>query len=302
MEGDDTAGLDADGEVITAALGPDDVVQAPASGAPAQSLLRAALVIPHADGDMRWANGIEFDPLSCDDAVVFDPCVANGNDLVNTNNHPGIRKYTPFVVDAYDACSTLSWQNADYEARARQLLALRESKAVAKEFWTGTKIPGNPHLAAGGAVTNVGTGLSPHNGLGALVQALADGNGGPGMIHVRHRLLQILVGQAFLRYENGKWYTATGAVVVADAGYPGTGPAGEAIGNTAGAITEWAYATDLVEVHREANAKVYAKTLTAETVNAFTNRVVVRAQRMYAPIWNGCVLAAVSITTPATDV
>jgi hypothetical protein len=304
-------------------------IDPPNPGAPVQSLLRAALVITHnsngeletavngegagsdnaADGaeEMRWANGLEFQPYSCADAIVVDPCAASGyGSTDDDNNRPQVRPYLPFAVDAHDKCSTFGWQAADYERRARTLLAQRESKAVAKEFWTGTLEPTNPHLADGadaagfGAPTAVGAALSPRAGLSLLVQALADGNGEPGMIHMRPRLLQYLASIGAARYEGGKWYTATGAIIVADAGYPGTGPTGQAITNVAGAITEWAFATDLVEVHR-GPVDVFSKTLSYQSTAHQTNDEVVRATRLYAPIWNGCVLAAASITTPISD-
>lgn len=304
-------------------IGAAVVIPAPASGVAATGLLRSALVIDHTTptppgpdatrdeelaydeavaANMRWANGIEFEPTACTDAAVFDPCIGNGDDLDDAPNHPASREYTPFVVDAYDACSTFGWRRADYEARARQLIAARESKAVAREFWLGEKIPANPHLAAtatGGpdTVTTVATAASPHNGISALVQAIADRNGGAGMIHVRPRLLQVLVLEGALRWENSQWYTATGVKVVADAGYPGTGPNGEAVTAT----TEWAFGTDLVEVHR-GPVEVFAPALDAQSVDHVNNNEMVRAQRLYAPIWNGCVLVAASITIPATDV
>jgi hypothetical protein len=278
-------------------------IDPPNPGAPVQSLLRAALVITHnsngeletavngegagsdnaADGaeEMRWANGLEFQPYSCADAIVVDPCAASGyGSTDDDNNRPQVRPYLPFAVDAHDKCSTFGWQAADYERRARTLLAQRESKAVAKEFWTGTLEPTNPHLADGadaagfGAPTAVGAALSPRAGLSLLVQALADGNGEPGMIHMRPRLLQYLASIGAARYEGGKWYTATGAIIVANA--------------------------DLVEVHR-GPVDVFSKTLSYQSTAHQTNDEVVRATRLYAPIWNGCVLAAASITTPISD-
>lgn len=301
-------------------------VAPPEPGVAATGLLRSATVITHASNgdlqtavddatgagsdstaggadDMRWANGLEFQPYSCADAIVLDPCATTGFAAGDDdNNRPAVRHYAPFAVDAHDKCSTFGWQAADYEARARRLIAARESKAVAHEFWTGTLIPTNPHLADGtnaagyGAPVALGTGKSPRAGLAALAQAIGDLNGGTGMIHMRLFLLQYLASIGAIRYENGKWYTATGNVVVGDAGYPGTSPAGAALSGT----TEWAFATDLVEVHR-GPVDVFAKGLSYQSISHETNDEVVRAQRLYAPIFNGCALAAVSITTPATD-
>lgn len=308
--------------------GPPVVIPAPQSGAPAVSLLRSALVIDHGTDlsledalaeaaraaenggiisagastiDARWGNGIVFSPTTCADATIFDPCTAGAAALANANNRPAAREYDPFVVNSWDRCSTFGFRAAEYEARARQMMAARESKAIAREFWTGALNAANPHLADNPNVTTIGTALSPHNAVAELSQAIADGNGGIGMIHVRPRLLEILVTKNGLRWENGQWYTARGVKVVADDGYPGTGPNAQAItGEPAGPVVEWAFATDLVEVHR-GPVKVFAPPDTYQSVAHATNDEVVRAQRLAAPIWNGCVLAAVSISTPAAD-
>lgn len=305
---------------------------APSPGAPRASLLQAALVLDHATTaqlqteidaasgagsdnaadaaeEMRWANGISWSPESCADAVAFDPCAALGTTTGmsdSDNPRPAVRNYTPFSLDVHDRCSTYGWQRNDYEARARRMMAARESKGVAKEFWVGAASPTNSHLASTGpnagpdTVTTVGTALSPRNGLAAIAQALGDANGGAGMIHMRLRLLQYLFSINALRYESGKFYTATGAQVVGDAGYPGTGPNGQAVANASGAITEWIFGTDLVEIHR-GPVDVFAKTLSYQSVKLTTNDEIVRAQRLYAPLWNGCALLAASITTPAAD-
>lgn len=297
-------------------------IPAPEPGVPGTGLLRSATVITHntngelatAIGDdglahdnhevgadeMRWGNGLVFSPYSCDNAAVVDPCAADNTGMSTAATRPTPRSYLPFIVDAHDKCSTFGWEAADYEQRARRLMAARESKAVAREFWVAERIGTNPHLASGGSVTTVGVAVSPRSGLALLCQAVADENGGAGMIHCRPYLLQYWASIGAVRFENSKWFTATGVAVVGDAGYPGTGPTGQAVTNTLGAITEWAYATDLVEVHR-GPVDVMAEPLSYQSVDYQTNVEIVRAQRLYAPIWNGCALAAVSITTPAAD-
>jgi hypothetical protein len=208
---------------------------------------------------------------------------------LSPGNHPAGLTYTPFVVDAYDRCSAFGFEAADYEGRARRALAARETKAVEGEWWRGALFPANPHLDNTGsapAATNTtalaaGAAQGLRTGLALLVQALADGNGGVGMIHAR----PFLVEQWFALYlisraNDGKLYTGAGNLVVPGAGYPGTGPTGQAVTAT----SEWAYATDAPEIHR-GPVEVFSNAW-RETVNRDLNIVTVRAERMYGIAWN----------------
>lgn len=214
------------------------------------------------------------------------------------NNRTANMSFTPFVVDAYDACSTFGFAAADYEARARRALAAREAKAVSREWWMGNVFPTNPHLDNSGAgptpslaVTLAGgVAQSPRIGLGLLVQAIADGNGGVGMIHARPFLVTQWMAANLIRKESdGKIYTEAGVMIVPGRGYPGTGPAREAVG----AATEWAYATDPVEVHR-GPVEVFAGD-PAQTMDRTRNQIVVRAERLYGIAWNATMNVVVNI-------
>lgn len=218
-------------------------------------------------------------------------------------NHPAGLTYVPFVVDAYDRCSTFGFEAADYEGRARRALAARESKAVEAEWWRGALFPTNPHLDNSGsapAATNAvtlagGTAQTLRTGLALLVQAIADGNGGVGMIHARPFLVDLWLGlQVLWRSNDGKFYTGGGHLVVPGAGYPGTGPTGQATSAT----SEWAYATDAPEIHR-GPVEVFANSM-AQVVNRDQNTVTVRAERMYGIAWNAILNNAVNINPTLT--
>lgn len=268
-------------------LAPQAYVEAPAPSPPPNGLLRSAVVID--DAAMRWGE-VVWAPESCGNATVFDPCAASEVTSLAANR-PASRSFVPFVVDAYDTCSTFGFAAADYEGRARRALAARETKAVEAEWWEGDLFSANPHLAAPAAtILGGGSAQSRRLAVALLTQAAADLNAGTGMIHVRAFLAALLFSDGLVRVGNdGKLYTGTGLLVVPGAGYTGTGPAGQAIG----ANTEWAYVTDPVEVHR-GPVEVFANQL-AETVDRGRNTVAVRAQRLYAIAWNGCALAAVNV-------
>lgn len=269
------------------AIGPSTIVPAPPLSPPAFGLLAAATVIDHEDE--RFLNGITFAPENCADVEIIDAVCGPGDAKPTGLNRAGWEEYEPFLLIGRDSCSTFGWQTADYEARARRHLAARESDGVEEEFWTGALLPDNPRLA-GPASVAVGTGLSPRAGLAALVQGLADRNVGRGMIHARPYLVEVWGAEGLLRVEQNRLVTWTGHTVVAGQGYPGTGPAGEAVG-----ATEWAFATDPVVVHR-GPVRTYPGSL-AEATNKTNNTVEFRAERGYAPIRGTCAHVHASITT-----
>lgn len=277
------------------ATGPAFVTQAPALTPPPTSLIRTATVIEHPD-DLHWGGAMEWSPEGCADAVVVAQCVQAAK--LGSRNRSGRIRFDAFGVLAYDSCSTFGMAAEDYEGRARRALAARESKAVEKEWWTATLVTANPHLAMAAAGANGGTAATTvvagaqglRTGLALLVQALADGNGGSGMIHARPFLVQLWYGLDLLyRDGGGKLWTGEGNQVVAGAGYPGTGPAAEA----RTASSEWAFATDAVDVHRGPVSILGPGGPGVENLDYANNEVIVRAERLYGLVFNGCVNAAV---------
>lgn len=206
-------------------------------------------------------------------------------------NHPGLRSFMPYPLYARDSCSTIGWRSADYERRARELLMIGESEAIEREIWTGTRQPTNPRFNNG--ATTVGTAQGRALGLALLVQAIADGNGGIGMIHARPKLVELWHASGGLYRDalSGLLFTATGIPVVAGAGYPGTGPADQATSAT----SEWAFATDIVSVHLGPVFVTPDSGEWAQATNRSTNVVEWRAERGVVAVWNGCVLAAVEV-------
>ena len=283
------------------AAGPALVIPAPALTPPPNGLLRTATIVEH--DDLHFAGALEWSPEGCGSAVVFNPCTVNAG-LGTTRNRASKIRYDAFAVEAHDSCSTYGWETGDYVGRAQRALLARETKAVEAEFWTGALFPANPHLAAaappanGGlaATTVTGVAASLRNGLALLVQAIADGNGGIGMIHARPHLVELWWGFDLLyRDAGGRLWTGVGNPVIPGAGYPGTGPNGEAVSGT----SEWAFATDEVVVHR-GPVFLPAPNVDAMSVDYASNEVIGRAERSYALAMNGCVLAAAQIN-PTTE-
>lgn len=209
------------------------------------------------------------------------------------NNRPPLVSLQPFPVEAVDTCSAFGFDMADYEGRARRLMAVRESKAVEREFLLAEIITTNIHLQDSTRVTQpVGTtaqGL--RTGLARLVQAIADYNLGQGMIHARPFLVEMWMSHDLLYREGRKLYTATGNLVVPGSGYTGAAPDGTAVTPTA----EWAYATDTLQVKRSP-IDVPASDM-SQVLDRTTNSVTVRAQRFYSVQGQFCTIAAVKLDT-----
>lgn len=199
--------------------------------------------------------------------------------------------FSPFGVVAYDRCSTFGWQREEYEARARRALAAVASTLVEEEYWEGTLVPANEHLAMPHATTVGGAGMGRRKALAELVQGLADANAGTGVIHARPRLVQNWLQDNALEVRGNKLWTKGGHLVVQGAGYTGTGPTDQAV---AGDV-EWAYATDNLVVLR--GPVVVTPGSLNEATDRASNTVVFRAEQAYAVITNHKAHLAVSVDT-----
>jgi len=107
------------------------------------------------------------------------------------------------------------------------------------------------------------------------------------MLHLPVRLAARL-GE-FTRRVGADLLTGTDNLVVADAGYPGTGPAGQAVGATA-----WAYATTVAVVRQ---SRIDLIDDPAATVDRAVNTVTMWASRVFAATFDPCVHFTTQINT-----
>jgi hypothetical protein len=183
----------------------------------------------------------------------------------------------------------------DREIATRQADAVA-SFFVAQELWTGElsqedpfDTPGggtdltNPHLASADATT-ITAQTDLMTALAELEGATREATrGGPVFLHAPIRLIA-RVGQNLHRVGN-ELRTATDAVVVADAGYDGTGPAGTG--------DSWMYGTGPVVVRL---GPVAADTADASTVDRRTNTRQIVAARLFAVGFDPCAHFAIDVT------
>lgn len=268
-------------------MGPRQAVTAPVNTPPLVSLVRSARRVD--EGDFRWENGFAFSPEGCEGGGILDPC---GTTEKTISDNPALVEYDPYVVYAGDKCSSFGWQDRDYQARARRFLEACQSKHIAAELWTGTLATSasfpNPFFTdiAGDVVA---TAVTPTEALACLEQGLAECQCGAGMIHATPNVVTHWINAGLVLREGGLLMTYLGTIVVADGGYPGTGPGGTE--PASGAV--WAYATGIVEV-RLGEVQIFPATL-KEALNRETNLIEFRAERMASAVWDNCCLLAASV-------
>lgn len=185
----------------------------------------------------RWESGLAWRSERCPAAAGFDPCGSDFEDPAAGSDGDQINYYRPVAFRVFDECST---RTRDYDTQrvVRQATAVT-SWMVARELEQGTISRANPYVspdsegdplavnaylaqAAGSQIVSGGP-FTPLAGLGALEDAARDAQlGMDPFLHVAPRLIPLL--ENALERTGGILRTKTGAIVVADAGYTGTGP------------------------------------------------------------------------------
>lgn len=275
-----------------------NAVPAPPATPPRYSLLVAATAVD--DSASRWEiGGITWAPEQCaGGGVAAVDCLGNTAAL-NVPSNPANAEADPFLVWAGDKCSAIGYQARDYEGRARRLLEATQSARVAAEFWSGdlsaAESLDNTPLADVSADTVTTAEQDVVKVFGLLEGALADcGDGRRGMIHVTPQVLLHARSQYIVESAGQLWVTPLGTIVVADAGYDGTGPNGEPA-----TATQWAYATSMVQVRL--SSIVVTPENFAEAFDRSVNTVEYRVGRLALVQWDQCChfAAEVDIATAA---
>jgi len=251
---------------------------------------------PPPDGDRRWEQGLSWVPERCGSAYQLVPWCAVSDPATYISPRYAGAYYRPPGVRFADACSTLG--GALDTGRLTRIAEATTPFVIARELWDGAMgasdtwvIRGvtytNQRLADASATVVTSTATTLQGKLAALEAAAVEASRGQRiMIH----LPVIATGDLaqFVRREGPNTLTRQDNLVVVDAGYPGTGPAGQAVGATA-----WAYATSLVQVR---TSPLEFITSPAQTVDRATNTVTAWAERVFAANFDPCVHFAVAIT------
>lgn len=228
-----------------------DNVQAPPARAPQYGLIAAAPVIE--DANLRLVNGWAFLPEGCGNSGKEGVDCAGTTPAMDTGiDTPDVVEGMPVWIYAEDRCSSIGFAARDWQGRARRQLTAVESFELADELWSGTvSAAATPDLEnrwlnqdAATSDTLTTTGVTPAAALGCVSQGLAAYLRGPvGMIHVTPQMLQALVADSLVTRQGNLWVSAMGHIIVADAGYDGSGP-----GAVAAGATQWIYGTPMIRV------------------------------------------------------
>lgn len=282
--------------------------EAPTLTPPKISLLTAADIVPLPIDpetgltDRRWESGFRVWTEGCEVAYIYEICPPSDADPKSSDGQGEEVQYQPYVIYASDACSTFS-ASRDFWGRATRKLILAESTKLERELWLG-EAGGNPFLSDTPTtlVSGVGGTLEPWQAIGILDQALGECSAGRGMIHIRPFLLPFLQEHRAVRREGNIYLSPMDNIIVPGRGYPGTGPADEAIG-VGPSPSEWMYAnTGIVQIrHSEV---IYTPRQADEGAQYVwtTNDRAVRAERIsHVALDPTCCVLAIEVASLAVS-
>lgn len=284
---------------------PRSRVTAPPARPPRYGLIAAAPAWEGDDDELRMPAGWKYQPEGCGLSGRVAVTCEGSTAAMDEFDRPAQVEGAPLWVFAGDECTTTP--ERDYLGRARRQLAATESFQLAEELWTGSAslaaVPDLPNRSlarvAGESDTLTTVANSEANALACIEAGLASALfGAQGMVHVTPQVLVHLMAQQLVRREGTVWVTAMGHIVVADAGYDGSGPGGVAAG-----ASQWVYGTPMIYV-RLGPVTTIPESLDdaqgwAQAMTRATNDVVVVAGRLAGYRWaNHCAHVAAEIDVP----
>lgn len=247
-------------------------------------------------GVQRWLNGVKFMPFGCDKIVgqTFDPCVARTTDY---NDGIGTAvSFDPFLAEVAVECSTLVSDGPELEAYLLLHSEVSRSSILGAQVEHSAFTTTNPSLASEAqTITNPDQSL-----MGAIIaveDALADLlDGGLGMIHMTAGLFVAFSAGGGVRWDvDNRPHTATGHLIVADAGYLGVSPATNAVA----AGQKWIYGSGPVFAHYSAT---FNHATAPQTVKLSRNIRSVQVEQYGIAIFEPCSVVAAQVDTSDSDV
>jgi hypothetical protein len=280
-----------------------EVFEGPQLTPPRVSLITAADIVP-VEGNERWYQAFDIFTDGCDeDSInVYEVCPpADADPKAVTNAFGTTSHYQPYVIYSMVRCSTLGSGAIQFFDRAQRRLLTNEAKVLEEILWTGafdgTDLTDvgtvNPFLADN--PTSVDTGSrSAKNALARLDQAIADCSSNRGMIHVRPVVLGQLLEAMVVRREGNVYLSPMDNIVVPGRGYPGTGPASQAVG-----ATEWMYGhPGIVQVRRGPIVRLGEDDLSSQ-VDRYVNDKFAIVERVAHVAFDTCCYFTIEFDSPS---
>ncbi len=244
--------------------------------------------------DPHWQVGFEFE-IDCSIEVgsTLPPCP----DPVAAKAVDGGLLFCsadPFSVYGSYKCSTGGRPPSESIAIASNRLNKNKERGVEKIFWTGLTPVGivNPSLQGGNNscgllpidVTPQSGALTPVGAIAALESNITECiPGGIGVYHVTYGFLPYMTSNLLAKEKEGLLHTPAGQVIIAGAGYPGTGP-----GNVPAAPGEtWIFMTGPVSVY--CSDVFNNPTNVNEGIDRAVNSVTFFVEQTYSVVWECCV-------------
>lgn len=273
-----------------------EVYEGPQLRSPRVSLLSAADIVPM-DGE-RWYARFDLILEGCEDHRVYAVCPDPDADPKTYTSGGTSNEYEPYVLYATDKCSTFP-AGREFFDRAQRKLVVGESTALEEQLWTGevggVAIATNPHLADNAVTTTITSSVTaPEAALAVLEQHIGECSAGQGMIHLRPQVLGQLLDAKIIRREGNVYLSPMDNIVVPGRGYPGTGPAGQAVG-----ATEWMYGhPGIVQVRRGPIIRVGEEDGEKSTIDRYVNDKLVIVERVvHVSLDDSCCVFAIDFNS-----
>lgn len=243
-----------------------EVFAGPQQTPPRVSLISSAELVPVEDA--RWEGGFVADLDGYGNPRTTYVC--NETALIIEARTGGALSFKPYTLYATAKRNTYGTESDDVEGffnEAQRKLLAGESSALEAILWDGYAglLNQNPYLSDGGAgaytpnatgiascadtlstVTIMSAVTSVKDAFAVLENEMGEFSGSRGMIHLRVQAFHALVSAKVVRREGNVWLSPMDNIVVPGRGYPGTGPANQAVG-----ATEWMYGhPGIVQVRR----------------------------------------------------
>lgn len=250
-----------------------------------------SVVTPRTSGD-RWEAGVATDAETCEPVQGIGPynCDTDTAEGLPKNLDPNLgmaEPALPFILYGHFTCSPVGFTPETAQDKAEEHLTTREEAGAERAFWTG-ELGNSPALAT--AETTVLPGpTSVIQGVAALEDWLASEYGSVGVIHASRGAALVLIKKGAVEVRGGRLQTALGTPVVAGAGYPGTGPAGQSSDGTT-----WLYATPALFAYR--GDVETSSAIPGDLMNRGRNTLHAIAERQYLLGFGPCGASAVEVT------
>jgi len=186
-----------------------------------------------------------------------------------------------FTVYLGVECTSVSAKDPQFRQRLQAAFRAVESEAVERVLVDADGAGFDPYLTNGNMETLGSGGESVVEGIALLENAIA--RVGNGMIHVTPGIATAMEAETLLQRRSPNiMETVLGTIVVVGAGYIGAFPEG---GSAPSAGTEWAFASEFVEVHRDEDDIIGPSI--GQSMDRTTNDVQLIAERNYLLAWVG---------------